>query len=372
MFCRCENVWGEAKNTRTCPVCLAHPGALPVPNAQAIESTVNSASPSGARSRHVPFSTASITGIPTCPRGTRSPSTTCPSARVGISPFPGRTAIARSGSSARTSRRTRPRASIAGVPAGASRARPSRWSTTTGRDAARRDRLRAGHPLARGGAPVPPAPPADGRRAGISDAEMEKGSFRCDANVSVREEVRRASGRRPSSRTSTRSSSSPTGSRPRWHGRSGSTSPARKSSRRRSTSTRQAARSPAPLQGGGALRYFPEPDLVAVEPPQEYDRAPTGRASRGPGRAHPQARGRGRLRSGRGTGHRGRDELYTRVPGDRRGVANVLMNQLVGAGVDPAAVKGRGAREADRGERSGSPSGVHGGYVRERRPRLQG
>ena len=40
MFCRCENVWGEPENTRTCPVCLAHPGTLPVPNKRAIEWTV--------------------------------------------------------------------------------------------------------------------------------------------------------------------------------------------------------------------------------------------------------------------------------------------------------------------------------------------
>src|SRR5439155_771434 len=40
MFCACEAGWGAAENTRTCPVCLAHPGALPVPNAQAIEWTV--------------------------------------------------------------------------------------------------------------------------------------------------------------------------------------------------------------------------------------------------------------------------------------------------------------------------------------------
>ncbi len=37
MFCRCENVRGEEPNTRTCPVCLAHPGALPVLNGQAVE-----------------------------------------------------------------------------------------------------------------------------------------------------------------------------------------------------------------------------------------------------------------------------------------------------------------------------------------------
>jgi aspartyl-tRNA(Asn)/glutamyl-tRNA(Gln) amidotransferase subunit B len=40
MFCRCELEYGAAENTRTCPVCLAHPGALPVPNARAIEFTI--------------------------------------------------------------------------------------------------------------------------------------------------------------------------------------------------------------------------------------------------------------------------------------------------------------------------------------------
>src|SRR3954465_4848166 len=39
MFCRCELEYGAAENTRTCPVCLAHPGALPVPNGKAIEHT---------------------------------------------------------------------------------------------------------------------------------------------------------------------------------------------------------------------------------------------------------------------------------------------------------------------------------------------
>jgi aspartyl-tRNA(Asn)/glutamyl-tRNA(Gln) amidotransferase subunit B len=36
MFCGCELSFGEEPNTRTCPVCLAHPGSLPVPNEQAI------------------------------------------------------------------------------------------------------------------------------------------------------------------------------------------------------------------------------------------------------------------------------------------------------------------------------------------------
>jgi aspartyl-tRNA(Asn)/glutamyl-tRNA(Gln) amidotransferase subunit B len=40
MFCRCELEYGGAENTHTCPVCLAHPGALPVPNGRAIEMTI--------------------------------------------------------------------------------------------------------------------------------------------------------------------------------------------------------------------------------------------------------------------------------------------------------------------------------------------
>jgi aspartyl-tRNA(Asn)/glutamyl-tRNA(Gln) amidotransferase subunit B len=40
MFCRCPAGYGAPENTHTCPVCLAFPGALPVPNRQAIERTI--------------------------------------------------------------------------------------------------------------------------------------------------------------------------------------------------------------------------------------------------------------------------------------------------------------------------------------------
>jgi aspartyl-tRNA(Asn)/glutamyl-tRNA(Gln) amidotransferase subunit B len=40
MFCRCETGFGAPPNTHTCPVCLAHPGALPVPNERAVEWTI--------------------------------------------------------------------------------------------------------------------------------------------------------------------------------------------------------------------------------------------------------------------------------------------------------------------------------------------
>ena len=36
MFCGCRLAFGEPPNTLTCPVCLGHPGTLPVPNEQAV------------------------------------------------------------------------------------------------------------------------------------------------------------------------------------------------------------------------------------------------------------------------------------------------------------------------------------------------
>lgn len=43
MFCACDNdAWGKAPNTTVCPVCMGHPGTLPVPNKAVIEKAVRS------------------------------------------------------------------------------------------------------------------------------------------------------------------------------------------------------------------------------------------------------------------------------------------------------------------------------------------
>jgi aspartyl-tRNA(Asn)/glutamyl-tRNA(Gln) amidotransferase subunit B len=37
MFCGCLNAFGQEPNTNVCPICMGHPGSLPVPNREAIE-----------------------------------------------------------------------------------------------------------------------------------------------------------------------------------------------------------------------------------------------------------------------------------------------------------------------------------------------
>jgi len=43
MFCGCDNdAWGKDPNTVVCPVCMGHPGTLPVPNRAVIEKAIRS------------------------------------------------------------------------------------------------------------------------------------------------------------------------------------------------------------------------------------------------------------------------------------------------------------------------------------------
>jgi len=43
MFCRCQVAFGGEPNSRVCPICLGHPGTLPVPNQAAIEMVLKTA-----------------------------------------------------------------------------------------------------------------------------------------------------------------------------------------------------------------------------------------------------------------------------------------------------------------------------------------
>ncbi|MDQ3031932.1 MAG: Asp-tRNA(Asn)/Glu-tRNA(Gln) amidotransferase subunit GatB [Myxococcota bacterium] len=53
MFCGCSTAWGAPPNTQVCPVCLGLPGALPVPNRQAIELAIRAALSTGCEVREL-------------------------------------------------------------------------------------------------------------------------------------------------------------------------------------------------------------------------------------------------------------------------------------------------------------------------------
>ena len=137
MFCRCENVWGEEPNTRTCPVCLAHPGALPVPNRHAIDWTIKLGHALGCEIAGRALFHRKNYFYPDLPKGYQISQYDRPLCIEGrfVVPGPG-AAITRSASCARIWRRTRPRRSTSAEPAAASPAPSTRSSTSTG--AARR------------------------------------------------------------------------------------------------------------------------------------------------------------------------------------------------------------------------------------------
>ena len=131
MFCRCENGFGAAPNTQTCPVCLAFPGALPVPNRAAIEQTIQLGLALGCEIAERAVFHRKNYFYPDLPEGLPD----LPVRPAALQRRPARRAdrgrrASRSGSSAPTSRRTRPRTSTS-PPRAASTAPPRRSSTST-------------------------------------------------------------------------------------------------------------------------------------------------------------------------------------------------------------------------------------------------
>ncbi len=266
---------------------------------------------------------------------------------------PGRGATRRSGSSARTWRRTRPRTSISGPPRAGSPARARRSSTSTA----------AGTPLVEI-VTQPDLRSADEARRflqllrqtvvelGISDAEMEKGSLRFDVNVSVRpegsDELR--------TRTELKNLNSfafAARAIEREVERQIGIYEAGRRGRAGDAALRpgQGVRAAAALEGGGAglpllPRARPRPDRAAGR----AGRARPQRAARASGRPDPPSR---RASSTHATAAdlvtSGRDSLYERVPGDRAGGRERADEPVRGLGRRPGSGRRGRARQADRG-----------------------
>lgn len=343
MFCRCESGFGAAPNTRTCPVCLGHPGSLPVPNAAAIEWTIKLGLaldceiaeralfhrkqyfyPDNAKNYQI-----SQYDIPLCTNGRFLVPGPDGDREVGIV-----------------------RAHLE-----EDAAKNVHVGGAGGRIGG------AAHTLVdynRGGTPLveivtrPDIHSADDAKRflqllrqtivelGISDAEMEKGTLRADANVSVRprgsDELR--------TRTELKNMNSFT-----FIARGIEAEVERQIAVWESgEEVVQQTLDFDPDTGGLSprrtkeeaedYRYLPEPDLVPVEPARELVERLRGELPERPGARIRRLEPELGFELAEGLVTSGRDRLYERTPGDRRAVANVVMNQLAATGVDPEAVNG--------------------------------
>jgi aspartyl-tRNA(Asn)/glutamyl-tRNA(Gln) amidotransferase subunit B len=183
MFCGCRTGFGAAPNTWVCPVCLGLPGALPVPNARAIDYAVRAALALGCRIHSVSVFARKNYFYPDLPKGYQISQYERPLATGGALAYTTsgrevRVGITRvhleedAGKSLHeglpdSDRRTQVDFNRSGVPLIEIVTEPDLRSA---RDAAGFfERLR--------GVLV---------AIGVNDGNMEEGNLRCDANVSVR------------------------------------------------------------------------------------------------------------------------------------------------------------------------------------------
>jgi aspartyl-tRNA(Asn)/glutamyl-tRNA(Gln) amidotransferase subunit B len=342
MFCRCEVAYFEPENTRTCPVCLAHPGSLPVPNEQAIEWTIKlGLALECAIAEHAVFHRKNYF-YPDNPKGYQISQYDEPLCLNGRLTLPGAEGDAEIG----IVRAHLEEDAAKNVHTGGAEGRIGGASATLV------DFNRAGTPLVEI-VTQPDLRSADQARRflqllrqtivelGISDAEMEKGSLRFDVNVSVRpegsDELR--------TRTELKNLNSfafAAKAIQREVERQISVYEAGGEVVQETLHFDPGAESAPPLRSkeeAQDYRYFPEPDLVPLEPPLELVNRVRGEL--------PELPGQRIRRLTADLDHdlaldlvtSGRDRLYLRVPGeDRRAIANVLMNQFAVSGVDPDTV----------------------------------
>jgi aspartyl-tRNA(Asn)/glutamyl-tRNA(Gln) amidotransferase subunit B len=272
MFCRCELEYGAPENTRTCPICLAHPGALPVANGRAIEHTITLGLALGCEiSPHAIFARKNYF-YPDLPKGYQISQYEAPLCGPGAFAVPTATGDEVVG----IVRAHLEEDAAKTVHAGGSTGRSVGASTSLV------DFNRGGTPLLEivTEPDIRSADEADRFlrllrqtivELGVSDAEMEKGTLRADVNVSVRERGE-------------------PGYRPRWELknmnsftfiRRGIDAAIREqiAAYERGEQVAQSTYDYDPdtdrltvhrsKEEADDYRYFPEPDLVPVEPPPE-------------------------------------------------------------------------------------------------------
>jgi aspartyl-tRNA(Asn)/glutamyl-tRNA(Gln) amidotransferase subunit B len=341
LFCRCENVWGAEPNTRTCPICLAFPGSLPVPNEKAIAWTVKLGLALGCDIAPRALFHRKHYWYPDLPKGFQISQYDVPLASEGTFTLP----TAEGDREIGIVRAHLEEDAAKTIHVGGSAGR------ITGAEYSLVDFNRGGTPLVEVVTKPDVRSPEEARRflqllrqtvveLGISDAEMEKGSLRCDANVSLRQAGEE--GFRTKTELKNMNSFKFVAD-----GIAAELERQRKIYESGADVVQETLHyDPAsgrvePLRSkeyADDYRYFPEPDLVPVEPPGELIaamRAELGELASARVRRLEQEVG---FDLAEGLVASGRDRLFERVAGDRRGVANVLMNQFAASGVAPDAV----------------------------------
>jgi aspartyl-tRNA(Asn)/glutamyl-tRNA(Gln) amidotransferase subunit B len=341
MFCRCQVAYFDPPNTHTCPVCLALPGALPVPNRKAVEWTILLGHALGCRIPERAIFHRKNYFYPDNPKGYQISQYDEPLCVEGSLKVPGPDGDAVVG----IERAHLEEDAAKTIHVGGAEGR------IHGADSSLVDFNRAGTPLVEIVTRPDIRSAEDAKRflqllrqtvveLGISDAEMEKGSLRFDVNVSVRpvgsDELR--------TRTELKNMNSFN-----FAGKGIEREVRRQAEiwesggevEQETLHFDPGNESAPPLRSkeeAQDYRYFPEPDLVPLEPARELVERLRGELPE-----LPSARVR-RLEEevgfvlAEGLVTSGRDDLYSRIPGERAGVANVVMNELAALGLDPATV----------------------------------
>lgn len=187
MFCGCAVRYGESPNTRTCPVCLALPGALPVMNERAVELAVRAGLALGCEVRGHSVMARKNYFYPDLPKGYQISQYDQPLNAHGTLEI----SVEENGAWQAK------KIGITRIHLEEDAGKSIHEDGVAGSDVSQMDLNRSGVPLieivsepdlrsAQEAGAYLRALHGIIRYIGVSDADMEKGQFRCDANVSLR------------------------------------------------------------------------------------------------------------------------------------------------------------------------------------------
>ena len=341
MFCRCPLGFGDPENTRTCPVCLALPGALPVPNERAIEWTVKLGLALGCEiAEHAVFHRKNYF-YPDNPKGYQVSQYDEPLCVGGRFLVPGPEGDAEIG----IVRAHLEEDAAKSIHMGGAEGR------IHGADRTLVDFNRCGTPLVEI-VTEPDLHSADEAKRflqllrqtvvelGISDAQMQEGSLRFDVNVSVRPEGSDELRTRTELKNMNSFNHAAQGIEREVQRQIGIYEAGGEVEQEtlHFDPTREDAPPLRTKEEAQDYRYFPEPDLVPLAPSRELVERMREEVPEAPGSRIRRLEEELDFGLAEGLVTSRRDELYSGTPGDRRVVANVLMNELAATGIDPAAV----------------------------------